>query len=116
MRISDWSSDVCSSDLARAHRRDLALIIIAAVDHDMAVRIGARDEIALGLDHDLLHQPGAFFEDAAQKVRLPRPPIALSEQPRREQFLPVDATILPPFVGPVSPAGFHASRPTGWAL
>src|SRR3546814_20533986 len=22
MRISDWSSDVCSSDLARAHRRD----------------------------------------------------------------------------------------------
>src|SRR3546814_4506591 len=23
MRISDWSSDVCSSDLAEAHRRDI---------------------------------------------------------------------------------------------
>ena len=40
---------------ARAHRRDLALVIVAAVDHDMAVRIGERDEIALGIDHDLLH-------------------------------------------------------------
>src|SRR3546814_10197342 len=26
MRISDWSSDVCSSDLARAHRRSRRLV------------------------------------------------------------------------------------------
>src|SRR3546814_10369813 len=52
---------------ARAHRRNLALIIVAAIDHDMAVRIGERHEIALGIDHDLLHQLGAFLEDRSEE-------------------------------------------------
>src|SRR3546814_4333715 len=39
MRISDWSSDVCSSDLARA---------IAQADHERAARL-APDDIGIGL-------------------------------------------------------------------
>src|SRR3546814_19519579 len=60
MRISDWSSDVCSSDL-----------------------------IAFGVDHHLLDQAGALFEQAAQQVRLARPRIALHPQAGGEQFLNV---------------------------
>ncbi len=98
---------------ARAHRRNLAFIIVAAVDHDMGIGIGERHEIALGIDHDLLHQRGAFLEDAAQQVRLARPRIALDEQARREQFLHVDAHALPRTVGPDVDAGLHAGRPIG---
>src|SRR3546814_16789663 len=32
MRISDWSSDVCSSDLVRANRQPEVLEIVAGVD------------------------------------------------------------------------------------
>src|SRR3546814_4123271 len=75
---------------ARAHRRDLALIIVAGVDDDMMIGIGQRDEIALGVDHHLLDEAGALFEKAAQQVRLARPRIALDEQAGGEQFLNVD--------------------------
>src|SRR3546814_17812818 len=37
MRISDWSSDVCSSDLLRAHADDVDTIIAVAVDRDGGV-------------------------------------------------------------------------------
>jgi hypothetical protein len=98
---------------ARAHRRNLALVIIAAVDDDMAEGVGERHEIALGIDHDLLHQRRAFLEDAAQQVRLARPRIALDEQARREQFLHVDTHILPRRVGSDLDAGLHGRRPIG---
>src|SRR3546814_1782398 len=44
MRISDWSSDVCSSDLGRLaedHRRHGAIILSEIVDHAV---LGAKDE------------------------------------------------------------------------
>ena len=79
----------------------------------MAVGVGQRDEIALGIDHHLLHQAGAFLEQPAQQVRLARPAVALDEQPRREQFLDVDTHGLPRAVGPDVDAGVHGRRPIG---
>src|SRR3546814_12601387 len=35
MRISDWSSDVCSSDLSAADQKRLHDAILAAIDHDV---------------------------------------------------------------------------------
>ena len=49
-----------------------------------------RDEIAFGIDHDLLHDMRAFFQKAAQQVGFARPAIALDEKPRREQFFDID--------------------------
>src|SRR3546814_4473610 len=40
MRISDWSSDVCSSDLAFAHQA-----MIVAVEHEDAARPGDADPV-----------------------------------------------------------------------
>ncbi len=56
----------------------------------MAEALGQRDEIALGVDHDLLHMRGALLEQAAQQMRLARPGIALHEQAGRQQFLEVE--------------------------
>src|SRR3546814_2911733 len=47
MRISDWSSDVCSSDLLlRLHRVDLEVVglRILADDHALIERLAGRDE------------------------------------------------------------------------
>src|SRR3546814_10228617 len=51
MRISDWSSDVCSSDLERSEATELALEVAVTVDDDRAFRVrvdrparGATDE------------------------------------------------------------------------
>ena len=52
----------------------------------MAERVGERREIALGIDHHLLHHSSAFLEQAAQQVRFPAARIALHEQPRRQQL------------------------------
>ena len=78
--------------LADAPRKlgDVALVMVGGLDREMAVALGQRDEIAFGIDHDLLHLPGALLEQAAQQMRLARPRIALDEQPRRKQFLQVD--------------------------
>ena len=73
-----------------ANRVDLAGGIIDGLDDDMAVRLGQRDEIALGIDDHLLHMARAAFEQAAQQVRLARPRIALDEQSGRQQFLQID--------------------------
>src|SRR3546814_7575199 len=73
MRISDWSSDVCSSDLREAHR-------IGAVSVDQLQRI---DRIALGLGHLLAlgvaDQPMAV--DRLER-RLPHEMNALHHHPR----------------------------------
>ena len=60
------------------------------IDRDMVEGIGERDEIALGIDHHLLHQPGAAFEQAAQQMRFSRPRIALDEQTRGQQLFEID--------------------------
>src|SRR3546814_2143568 len=61
MRISDWSSDVCSSDLPgaehaerRAHHRDIADRIVARADpHRTHVRVAGAVAIEQQRDHDI---------------------------------------------------------------
>src|SRR3546814_12940027 len=70
MRISDWSSDVCSSDLKAVNARDRHLLLIQACndqpgkiaaladkDHDVA---GAK-RATLALEHQAAVQPFADF-------------------------------------------------------
>src|SRR3546814_15859494 len=66
MRISDWSSDVCSSDLARAGERqgaafdDLGIARLVAVAHHHDDALHARDQVhraAHALDHLARHGP-----------------------------------------------------------
>ena len=67
--------------------RDFPLGIVRRLDHDMAIRGAKRDEIALRIDHHLLHLPGRPLQQAAQQVRLSRPGIALNKQSGGQQFL-----------------------------
>src|SRR3546814_17857679 len=55
----------------------------------MAEGVGEGDEIALRIDHHLLHEPGAAFEEAAQQVRLARTRIALDQEAGGEELLQV---------------------------
>src|SRR3546814_17736074 len=55
MRISDWSSDVCSSDLvpdleARVAGAEIIFLIIARTVGNMAFAVGSHD-VAVGADH-----------------------------------------------------------------
>ena len=95
---------------ARGDRRDLALAIVTGVDHDVVVSVGERDEIALGIDHDLLDEAGAFFEEPAKQVGFSRSRIALDEQARREEFLHIDVNGCPPVVGSNFDAAVHGFR------
>src|SRR3546814_18162369 len=54
MRISDWSSDVCSSDLGVHVQRDLALEHQVAFHH----RIGPDHDARLAIAAELDRQPG----------------------------------------------------------
>src|SRR3546814_4024038 len=47
MRISDWSSDVCSSDLAARERAELARRQLRGVHHEGVV-VQARDQVLAG--------------------------------------------------------------------
>src|SRR3546814_4504448 len=69
MRISDWSSDVCSSDLARlrAHRGvtlDLAREIMGVVSYfgTMMVHLGEADGMVSGAAHTTAHTITPSFE------------------------------------------------------
>src|SRR3546814_6891437 len=60
MRISDWSSDVCSSDLRLAHRQDAALVGVEGLTAAQRLGGGVADEargrlVALAEPHR--HQP-----------------------------------------------------------
>ena len=48
--------------------RDLGHRRIRRLHHDMAIGAGERDEIALGIDHHLLHLPRRSFEQPAQQM------------------------------------------------
>lgn len=61
-------------------------LVAVRLDHDVAVALGERDEIALGVDDRLLHEAGALLQQAAQQVRLARTGIALDEQARRQKL------------------------------
>ena len=98
---------------ARGQRLDLARSVGAAIDHDVAEFVRQAGEIAFGVDHHLLHQTSALFEQAAQEVRFARAGIALDEQARGEEFLHVHGDGLPARL----PADFdlrpHANRDRG---
>src|SRR3546814_4888067 len=68
MRISDWSSDVCSSDLGRAGRV-CRLVMLAAVQFDDQAG-GVRGEVReIGADGNLAAEPGArqlFAEESPE--------------------------------------------------
>ena len=61
-------------------------IVLRRLDDDMAVGVGERGEIALGIDHDLLHQAGALLQQAAQQVRLAGAGVALDEEAGGQQL------------------------------
>src|SRR3546814_12138203 len=75
---------------ARGDPRDLPLVIIGGLDDGMSEHFSKGDEIALRVDHHLLHQLGATLQQAAQQMRLSRHRIALHEQTRGQQFLFID--------------------------
>ena len=60
------------------------------VDDQMPEFAGEADEIALGIDDDLLHVRGALLEQPAQQMRLARPRIALHQEAGRQQFLEIE--------------------------
>ncbi|GJE73322.1 hypothetical protein CHKEEEPN_4886 [Methylorubrum podarium] len=61
-------------------------LVAVRLDHDVAVALGERDEIAFRVDDRLLYQPRALFEQAAQQVRLAGTGIALDEEARRQKL------------------------------
>src|SRR3546814_12136478 len=68
MRISDWSSDVCSSDLAVAP--DLAVLARYALVGDAQVGfLRTPDQHARGVDVRASAQPGAVDHDHARRAR-----------------------------------------------
>jgi hypothetical protein len=60
------------------------------IDHDVSETVGERDEIALWVDHHLLHPGCALFEKTAQEMRLAGAGIALHQQTCRQQLLKIE--------------------------
>jgi hypothetical protein len=69
--------------------RDIFFVMVGGLDRDMAVAVGQGDEIAFGIDHDLLQLARAFLQQPAKQVRFSTPRIALDEQSCGEQFLQI---------------------------
>src|SRR3546814_13366439 len=76
MRISDWSSDVCSSDLNLATRGS-RLVADSADDFDVTVRAMARILGTVHADREripsMFDAVGAFFDMLGAGMRLPGP-------------------------------------------
>src|SRR3546814_7941907 len=62
LRISDWSSDVCSSDLALVHDRHLAAVDLTAVGEAIGHRYPVRS--ANRLDATLMYLRAASWAQA----------------------------------------------------
>src|SRR3546814_17872837 len=58
MRISDWSSDVCSSDLYRPAVGEIAALRLHGQDADIGDQIASR--IVDSFDHILVHEAGMW--------------------------------------------------------
>src|SRR3546814_11158503 len=65
MRISDWSSDVCSSDLGRLHVRLVALFSLIAAAPTLLVVIFASLLFQFGVDFWFSDRSRGMFENAA---------------------------------------------------
>src|SRR3546814_6723281 len=67
MRISDWSSDVCSSDLHGVHAVERRLPVGCAVegaDHDL---VSTRGHHRFRAPHGAAYRPAAFHQVAADR-------------------------------------------------
>src|SRR3546814_12519970 len=77
MRISDWSSDVCSSDLPRRPRRSIRPSAVPPVE----IIPGQRNRVLLpgelNLEHHQTHPPEADL--ASGQIELPHPAEPLNE-------------------------------------
>src|SRR3546814_15007460 len=72
MRISDWSSDVCSSDLNPQQVAEGLVAVIERTEHGEAVIFTVDIDPALRLpieDSDLAEMLGALVENAARHAR-----------------------------------------------
>src|SRR3546814_7784411 len=86
MRISDWSSDVCSSDLQQQFAR-------RAVDVDRKRLAPLQRPGELGIDGEVEHSPARTLHDlgaleaikAQQPVGLVKPVLAHQRRPHRRQ-------------------------------
>src|SRR3546814_17561825 len=56
MRISDWSSDVCSSDLRLQQARDLAVVFAVMARPDMLPHADRDDAVILGVEGAVVAQ------------------------------------------------------------
>src|SRR3546814_6162145 len=82
MRISDWSSDVCSSDLVGARRRVLALGLAEADQANIVARLEPRPDL----------QPGGAclaVDEYPRRHGLPRPLRRVSQKVQRTTQQPV---------------------------
>ncbi|MOA24246.1 hypothetical protein D3C78_1449190 [compost metagenome] len=66
-----------------------------AIHHHVSELIGKRDEIALGIDDDLLHPLRRLLQQPAQEMRLAGTGIALHQQTCRKQFFNIELGLLP---------------------
>src|SRR3546814_16996080 len=97
MRISDWSSDVCSSDLGRDDDVDHPLGAVETAPEIIVLTIGAAEEGAEAVELDALERRlGAALADRARvvgrdpidldRVELAEP-VALQQRQRRDVVL-----------------------------
>src|SRR3546814_16410158 len=87
MRISDWSSDVCSSDL-RDHDVGLAVLDLVA-------------QLAFGIERAVVHHPAAGLEDGEEADHVMR----RVGQEQADMHAGTDAELLEALGGPVDQVG-----------
>src|SRR3546814_10932827 len=89
MRISDWSSDVCSSDLAREQWAYAGDIHQAASDFGLA---GARADAPVVLEHLLLHDRQLRAEHLQAKPSIAREALVIPVSYDRKQAFQAQST------------------------
>jgi 2-phospho-L-lactate transferase/gluconeogenesis factor (CofD/UPF0052 family) len=67
-----------------------------AIDDDMTILVGERDEITLGIDDDLLHPLRRLFQQATEQMGLAGTRIALHQQAGRQKLLDIELGRLSP--------------------
>ncbi len=88
LQVEHGRDAVDAGALPRQLQRLLGLRL--GVDHEVAEALAERHEIALRVDHALLHPGRALLQQAAQQMGFAGPGIALDEEARRQQFLEVE--------------------------
>src|SRR3546814_17741618 len=116
MRISDWSSDVCSSDLIAGKRASLGdltrrLLAIPGVEDGVVFQLDG-DEIGVRRIAALAVAPTLAEADILRALRCSIDPVFMPRRLRRIQALPRNETGKPPRGAPWAPLA-DADRPPG---